>query len=99
MTRNISFQDQELLRIIGEVLHYIWDPIGVTGVPQARDEYYGYVRPVFTLLRSRASDADLSAYLEQIVINSMGLPSHKERSDEAASVLTSWRDYQARVVA
>jgi hypothetical protein len=65
MTQRLNRQDQELLRIIGEVLHYIWDPIGVAGVPQARDEYDGYVGPVFTLLRSGASDADVSEHLEQ----------------------------------
>ncbi|MCA0199149.1 MAG: hypothetical protein LCH59_13700 [Proteobacteria bacterium] len=99
MTQRLNRQDQELLRIIGEVLHYIWDPIGVAGVPQARDEYDGYVGPVFTLLRSGASDADVSEHLEQIVANRMGLPSRKERSDEAASTLTDWRDHQAQVAA
>jgi len=99
MTHQLNRQDQELLCIVGEVLHYIWDPIGVAGVPQARDEYDDYVGPVFTLLRSGASDADISAYLEQIVVNRMGLPDRKERSNEAASVLTDWRDYQAQVAA
>ena len=33
----------ELHRRTDEVLHYIWDPIGVSGVPTARDEYSGYV--------------------------------------------------------
>ncbi len=99
MTHQLNLQDQELLRIVGEILHYIWDPIGVAGVPQARDECDGYVGPVFTLLRSGASDADISAHLEQIVATRMGLPSRKERSDEAASVLTDWRDYQAQVAA
>ena len=28
---------------VDEVLHYIWDPIGVIGAPEARDEYITYV--------------------------------------------------------
>jgi len=97
MTHQLNRQDQELLRIVGEVLHYIWDPIGVAGVPQARDEYDSYVGAVFTLLRSGATDADISAHLEQIVVNRMGLPGR--RSNDAASVLIYWRDYQAQVAA
>jgi hypothetical protein len=99
MTHQLNPQDQELLRIVGEVLHYVWDPIGVAGVPQARNEYDGYVEPIFTLLRSGASEADISAHLEQIVVTRMGLPSRKEHSNETASVLTDWRDYQAQVAA
>ncbi|RZI59193.1 MAG: hypothetical protein EOP14_04400 [Pseudomonas sp.] len=99
MTHRLSCEDQVLLRIVGEVLHYIWDPLGVAGVPQARDEYDSYVGPVFTLVRSGATDADISAHLEQIVVNRMGFSGRKERSNEAASVLTDWRNYQARVAA
>jgi hypothetical protein len=97
MATTLNPNDQELLRITGEILHYIWDPIGVAGIPQARDEYDGYVGPVFTLLRSGASDLEISAHLEQIVETRMGLPSRKERSDEAASALTDWRDHQTVV--
>jgi len=99
MTSRLSVQDRELLRITSEVLHYLWDPIGVAGIPQARDEYEGYVGLVLTLLRSGSSATDISAHLEQIVANRMGLPSRKDRSDEAAAVLTGWRDYLAEVTA
>jgi hypothetical protein len=94
MANRLSPKDQELLRVISEVLHYVWDPIGVSGVPQARDEYDGYVGPVFTLLRSGASDAEISSHLEVISSERMGLPGRKERADEVSSILTDWRDYQ-----
>ena len=99
MTSRLSLQDQELLRITSEVLHYLWDPIGVAGIPQARDEYDEYVGPVLTLLRSGGSDTDISAHLEQIVADRMGLRSCKDRSDGAAAVLAGWRDYLAEVAA
>jgi hypothetical protein len=97
MATQLSPQDQQLLRVIGEVLHYIWDPIGVSGVPQARDEYDGYVGPVFTLLRAGAKEPEISAHLERIADERMGLPGRKERSDEAAAALTDWRDFLAEV--
>lgn len=54
MTRSHRSQDTDLLRVVDEVLHYIWDPIGVAGVPEARDEYDIYTGRIFTLLRSGA---------------------------------------------
>ena len=34
---------EEFNRRSDEVLHYLWDPIGVAGTVMARDEYTGYV--------------------------------------------------------
>jgi hypothetical protein len=39
---------------VNEVLHYIWDPIGVRGEPRARDEYDSYAPEVYSLLQSGA---------------------------------------------
>ena len=94
MANSLSPKDQELLRIIDEVLYYVWDPIGVSGVPQGRNEYGGYVGPVFTLLRAGAMDSEISSHLEAISTERMGLPGRRERADAAASILTDWRDYQ-----
>ncbi len=93
MASTMNPQDQNLQHVVGEVLHYIWDPIGVSGVPQARDEYDGYVGPVLTLLRSGADASKVSAHLQNIADERMGLPDRKEQSDNAASVLTEWRDF------
>lgn len=60
---NLSSQDKELLRRIDEVLHYRWDPIGVAGVPQARDEYESYVPQVFQLLKETVDGRDVADYL------------------------------------
>ena len=93
MENRWSPKDKELLRAVGEVLHYVWDPIGVSDVPQARGEYDGYVGQIFTLLNSGASASEISTHLESIAVELMGLSSCKERSDEVANVLTDWRDY------
>jgi hypothetical protein len=51
MSKNLTSVDQELFKRVDEVLHYFWDPIGVKKVPQARDEYVGYVPKIFGLVR------------------------------------------------
>jgi hypothetical protein len=33
--------DRDLYRMVDEILHYVWDPIGVAGEARARDEYNG----------------------------------------------------------
>lgn len=95
MSNRLSPQDQALVRVVGEVLHYVWDPIGVAGVPQARDEYDGYVGPVFSLLRSGASESDVAAHLVRVAGERMGLPGRDKESGEAASLLVDWRDFLA----
>ena len=38
-----------------EVLHYVLDPIGVSGSVETRDEYDAYVPPIFALVNENAS--------------------------------------------
>ena len=97
MATSMDAQDQQLLRIVSEVLHYIWDPIQVPGVPQARDEYEGYVGPTYSLLRSGASEAEMSEHLHRIADERMGLPARRQKADDAASVLVDWRDFLSGV--
>jgi hypothetical protein len=97
MTNTFNPRDQKLFNVIGEVLHYVWDPIGVSGMPQARDEYSGYVGSIYSLLRSGAEGSEISAHLQHLANEHMGLPDRQEQSDAAASLLTSWRDFLAEV--
>ena len=46
MKHSLDAKQKALYRAIGEILHYVWDPIGIAGVPQARDEYDSYVAQV-----------------------------------------------------
>lgn len=50
-----------------------WDPIGVSRIPEAHDEYDGYVMPIFGLLARGASDAELADYLYKTETETMGL--------------------------
>ena len=85
-----------LQRAVGEVLHYVWDPIGVAAVPEARDEYDGYVGRVCTLLWQGADVDALTAHLVGIADASMGLPDTRARAERAATVLLNWRDVLTR---
>lgn len=50
----------EVAHRIGEILHYLWDPIGVRGIPEARDEYDSYVAHVGALLERGGGKRDIT---------------------------------------
>lgn len=96
MTSTLGIEAAALHRAVSEVLHYLWAPIGVAGVPEARDEYDGYVDDVCGLLW-RGADADtLVAHLVGIAEASMGLPGTQERAARAAGILLIWREVVTR---
>ena len=82
-----------LARVISEVLHYVWDPIEIAGLPQARDEYETYVPGVLALLLSGASEAELSHHLQMLAEERIVLSQVAERADDAALTLVEWRSY------
>ena len=92
--RKLSKQDNELVKRIDEVLHYLWDPIGVRDVPAARDEYDSYVGHVFTMLKGEASNEQISKHLRNIRVVNMCMGQMEDRGseDEIASVLTDWKE-------
>lgn len=92
MAAKLSPQDKELYRAVDEVLHYIWDPIGVSGVPQARDEYDGYAPHVFGMLRNNASEQAIADYLGNIIAERMGLSANVQHDLEVAKILADWKD-------
>ena len=96
MTPTSGPEAHALQRAVSEVLHYVWDPIGVAARPEARNEYDGYVEGVCALLW-RGTDVDgLVAYLVDIADTSMGLAGTHARADRAANILLTWRDIVTR---
>jgi|HubBroStandDraft_6_1064221.scaffolds.fasta_scaffold3013605_1 hypothetical protein len=83
--------EDELHSRIREVLHYIWDPIGVRGEPNARDEYDSYAPHVYTLIQNGATAEQIADHLEKIATERMGLNSNKEHSLITAHTLLDWR--------
>ena len=84
--------NKDLRQRVDEVLHCIWDPIGVSGVPEARDEYAGYVLPVVGLLNSGESAETIAKYLFDVVTDRMGLTGNLAHDREVAEVLTNWAE-------
>jgi hypothetical protein len=92
MDYKLNPKDQALYRAVDEVLHYVWDPIGVAGVPHARDEYHGYLPDVVGLLLNGATEKSIAAYLGDVATNRMGLSANPQHEREVASVLIDWKD-------
>jgi len=87
-----SPHDAELYQRVDEVLHYIWDPIGVRDMPTARDEYYSYLPTVFSLLtRSDNNDEKIAEYLVYVATDRMGLRETKEHALEIVAILQDWK--------
>ena len=91
MVMRLDPRDQELYRRVDEILHYIWDPLGVRGVPQARDEYDSYLPKIFQLVRDETSADIIAQHLTDIVVNRMGLRGTKDVL-ETVSVLQDWKE-------
>jgi hypothetical protein len=91
---NRSRQDDELRTRVDEVLHYLWDPIGVRDIPAARDEYSSYVGHVCKMLKDHASVEQISKHLGIIKTMSMGMPQsgNSEADRMIASILIDWKE-------
>lgn len=101
MEENLGTIEQELYRRVGEVLYYVWDPIGVAPNPVTRDEYEGYLPKVFSMLQEGADASLIAAYLDNVAMESMGLNGNAEQSKRVAELLLDWktRIYRTRYVA
>ena len=75
------------------MLHYRWDPIGVAGIPQARDEYESYVPQVFQLLKGTLDGRDVAAYLNWLGMEHIGVGSNPGRDAEVVEGLLRWRNH------
>lgn len=96
MKHGLGPEDKRLRNVISEVLHYLWDPIGVAGTPEARDEYEGYVYGVLALLRSDASEAEILQHLVKIETEEMGLLGQSANSEATVQWLLRWRAFVSR---
>ena len=92
MMNSLDDRERRLYTAVDEVLHYVWDPIGVAGVPQARGEYHDYVPEIVSLLVRGASTAELEAFLAEAAWDRMGLTAVPERARRVTSILLDWRD-------
>ena len=76
---NEKEESRERAVAVRRILMSEWDPIGVSDIPEAADEYDGYVSGVCDLLARNANDWEIAAYLREIETVRMGLTdSHGE---------------------
>lgn len=92
MGQKLSPTDNELYKRIDEVLHYIWDPIGVSGVAEARDEYQTYIPQIFQLTKMEHPEEKIAAHLNMIQTEQMGLSPNQGHCKEVAEVIMNWKE-------
>lgn len=80
-----------LYRAVDEILHDLWDPIGVASIPEARDEYRSYLPHVFGMLQSGSVEDELVEYLGAVATDRMGLPANPDHDRAIARHLLTWK--------
>lgn len=96
MGKKLPPSEMKLYRRVDEVLHYIWDPIGVAGIPQARDEYHSYSPRVFNMLLSTTDGKEIIDYLISVEREMMELSitdESKEHVSEVVGILLNYREW------
>ena len=71
------------------VLLLDWDPIGVSELPEAQDEYDSYLLSVVALLSSGGSQQQLADHLHWLSTVQMGLGGNRQHSEKIAGKLIS----------
>ena len=72
---------------IKDVLLREWDPIGVQAIPEAQDEYDGYVPTLHSMLISRKPAHEVFEYLMWLETEHMGLTADRQRTQSIAEKL------------
>ena len=70
-----------------------WDPIGVSGIPEAADEYDSYLGHVASRLREDAPADEIAAFLTEVEEVRMGFgpsPAARSRNEALAARLKIW---------
>ena len=82
--------DPKLL-MVKSVLYWAWDPIGVRGVEEARDEYDSYALNVLERLERSSPQDEVAAYLGWVQVERMGLPHNPDKNADVAALLMELR--------
>ncbi len=93
MGKSLPPKESKLYQRTDEVLHYVWDPIGVAGAPSARDEYWSYLPRVFALLMERADERAIADYLVTVEREAMGLAGRPDHALRVARTLIDYREW------
>ena len=92
MKRKLDLKENELYKRIDEVLHYVWDPIGISDEPWARDEYESRVPQVFSLVVNQATPQAIADHLMEVVRKDMEVTSNERHTMRVAELLLAYRE-------
>ena len=92
MGKKLDPKHLELYKRTDEVLYYIWDPIGVSLIPTARDEYQSYLTKIFYMLLKTENGDEIISELECIATEHMGLPKISDKAKIAVSILIGYKE-------
>jgi hypothetical protein len=87
MRQNLTDNELALYKLVDEVLHYVWDPIGIATNADAREEYVSYLPKIFAMLQERTDASSIAAYLDNVATKRMGLGANPGRSKRVAELL------------
>ena len=93
MKTSLNVQEKELYRRTDEILHYLWDPIGISDTPQVRDEYHAYLPRVFSHLLHNSSKPLIVECLMEIESKSMGMSSNKKHNEKVVDILLETKEW------
>lgn len=91
MGRPLSPSEAALYRAVSDVLLHDWDPCSVSDVPEAQDEYYGYLPQVYRLVKEKASPEVIGDHLHQIETVRMGSTIERYKLNPIAEQLAALR--------
>ena len=92
MGKKLDPKENELYKRVDEVLHYIWDPVGVFDQPNARDEYYSYIPTIYALLKEDKDSQEIEDKLFHIGLDRMGLTISRDKSKKTVGLLIAYRN-------
>ncbi len=93
MGKRLQPHEAELYRRCDEILHYVWDPIGVSNAPAARDEYHSYLPRVFAHVLGESKSSAIAEYLVSVEAEAMGLSPRRDHAQHVAALLLESREW------
>ncbi|WP_374088021.1 hypothetical protein [Methylomicrobium lacus] len=87
MGQKLPPAQMDLYRRIDEILWREWDPIGVSEITEARDEYYGYLPIVFRLVLEGKEEEVIAQCLLSFEKERMGLAGNAENAKRVAGLV------------
>ena len=73
-----------------------WDPIGVSHIPEAQDEYDSYIANIYKLLITHVDRPSLFFHLWQIETEFIGVSGNRQHTEAVVDQLLQLRDEMER---